>query len=84
MPSQLLMMLDDAVSIVDEHARIVGVKTDEQILTGVPRLDRNAEMLGKSQFAPRTDRRHRASHEEFVHDFHTLNTHEATAVQHFC
>lgn len=77
------MVLDDAATIVDDHARIVGVETDEQIFTGLSCLDRNAEMLGKIQLAPRTDRRYRASYEEFIHDLHTLNTHEAPAVHYF-
>ncbi len=77
---QLLMVLDDAVAIVDEHTRIIGVQTDEQVLPGLSCLDGNAEMLWEIQFAPRTDGRYRAAYEEFVHDFQILNTHEASAV----
>lgn len=76
---QLLMMLGDAVTIVDQHARIVGVETDKQILPSLSCLDGDAEVLGKIQFAPRIDRRYRASYEKFVHDRYTLNIHEASA-----
>ena len=80
---QRTMLVGNAATIVDQHAGIVGVKTDEQILARVSCLYRNAEMLGKDQFATRADRRNRTSHEEFVHDRYTLNNDEVSTSQCF-
>ena len=67
------MLLGDAAAIVDQQARILGVKADEQVFARLPCLYRNAEMFGKNQFATRAYRRNSTSHEEFVHDLYTLN-----------
>lgn len=77
------MLVGNAAAIVDQHAGIVGVKTDEQILARLSCLYRNAEMLGKDQFATRADRRNRTSHKEFVHDRYTLNNDEVSTSQCF-
>ncbi len=60
---QRAMLVGNTATIIDQHARIVGVKTDEQVLARLSCLYRNAEMLGKDQFATRADRRNRTSHE---------------------
>lgn len=80
---QRTMLVGHAAAIVDQHAGIIGVKTDEQILARLSCLYRNAEMLGKDQFATRADRRNRTSHEEFVHDRYTLNNDEVSTSQFF-
>ncbi|MES2422025.1 MAG: hypothetical protein V4595_12135 [Pseudomonadota bacterium] len=80
---QRAMLVGDATTIVDQHARIIGVETDEQVLARLSCLYRNAEMLGKDQFATRADRRNRTSHEEFVHDRYTLNNDEVSTSQCF-
>lgn len=80
---QSTMLVGNAAAIVDQHAGIVGVKTDEQILARLSCLYRNAEMLGKDQFATRADRRNSTSHEEFVHDRYTLNNDEVSTSQIF-
>lgn len=68
------VLVDDIVPIIDQHARIVGVKRNEQVVACAARLYRYAEMLGKKEFASRVDRRDRASHEEIVHDACILAT----------
>ncbi len=75
------MPVGNAAAIIDEHAWIVGMKTDEQILARLSCLYGDAEMFGKNQLATRTDRRDRTSHEEFVHDVHTLNNEEVSTSQ---
>lgn len=65
--SNFAVMIYYAGTIIDEHAWIIRVKTDEQVFAHATRLYRDAELLGKHQFAARTDRRHRTSYEKLVH-----------------
>jgi hypothetical protein len=42
----IVMMHRDAVTVADDHARVIRVKTDEQIVADRARLYRHAEMIG--------------------------------------
>ena len=78
---QRTMMCGNASAIVDQQARIVGMETDEQIIVRLPCLYRDAEMLGKDQFATCTDRRYCTSHKEVFHRRNILNTYEVPVSQ---
>ena len=42
----IVMMHRDAVAVADDHARVIRMKTDEQIVADRARLYRHAEMIG--------------------------------------
>lgn len=42
----IMMMHRDAVTVADDHARVIRMKTDEQIVADRARLYRHAEMIG--------------------------------------
>ncbi len=42
----IVMMHRDAIPVADDHARVIRMKTDEQIVADRARLYRHAEMIG--------------------------------------
>ncbi len=72
-PLQVPVMIRNALPVIDQHAGIVGMKSDEQIIPRRPRLNGDTEMFRKDQFALGTDRRNRTSHEEIIHCACTIN-----------
>lgn len=70
---QIPVMIRNALPIIDEHAGIVGVKTNEEIVSRSPCLNSDTEMLGQDQFAACADRRHCTSYEEIIHCACTIN-----------
>ncbi len=65
------IMFDDAFPIIDEQAGIFGMQADEQIFPRRPRLNSDAEMIGKDQFSFDADRRHRTPDKEAIRHTHT-------------
>ncbi|MEG3082890.1 hypothetical protein U1707_04490 [Sphingomonas sp. PB2P12] len=78
----------DAVASADDHAGMIGMKTDEQFVADSSRLYRDTEMVWQGEFALGVDRRNRTANEKIGHGTHTAKSgftspaHELCSVNH--
>ena len=77
-------MHGDPVAVADDHAGMIGMKTDEQVVADGARLYRDTKMVWQGEFALGVDGRDRTADENISHATHTVKSGSTSPAHKLC